>query len=421
MTVTVEPKVEWKDLSPCRKQIAVEVSWETVAEEYERVWAEFKRAAKVPGFRPGNAPQDLLERHHGEKAKEEVIQRLVRRTLDEALGGRPGLDLVGHPQVSDVRMEPKGPLSYTAHLEIAPQVTLGSYQGLKLTRPKAEPTPEQVEKVLVHLQERNAQLKPLLAPRAAAAGDFLVADVTEKRPNAQPKKQKEVVIHLDLEKDPEKILQGLVGMNPGESRALSLKEGVELQVELTAIKAKETPPIDDAFARLTGPFETLDQLKEAVRADLKRQTEAVQRQALETQVLAQLDQTWSFEVPPSMVGSQARRNLQERAVELMNQGTSEAQLKERVPVLTDQAKLAALKEVRVFFILRRVAQAEGITATQEEVEGRVKGLAEGLKRPAEELRKELESRDLLGEIAWGIVRRKALDLIIRQAQIQEAT
>ncbi|MBI3323601.1 MAG: trigger factor [Candidatus Omnitrophica bacterium] len=418
--MTLDLKITLKETAPCQKELRVEVPAAQVQEELERVYQELKRVVSVPGFRVGHAPRDLLERHHGTKAKEETLSRLIGRTLDEALAAQAAMDLVGRPRVSDIQWQPQQPLSFVAHLEVAPEVPLGRYRGLKLSRPKVGVTEESVARVLEHLRETHSELRPVLEPRAAAAGDFLLADLTAQggaKPGQPPQRQREVVIHLDLEKDADGILRPLIGVKPGESRTVALKDGGSLLVEAKQIKAREVPPLDDSFARTVGPYESLEKLNEAIRQDLERQARGQQRQHLESQALGHLGQDWALEVPPSLVASQARRILKERAVELMNQGVPPAQVQGQAQALTDQAKVDALKQVKLYFILRRIAAAEGFTASEQEVEERVRALAARLGTPERELRKELEEKDLLEEIAWGVVRKKVLDLIIKEAEI----
>jgi len=142
-------------------------------------------------------------------------------------------------------------------------------------------------------------------------------------------------------------------------------------------------------------------LREAVRKDLEGRAEASQQKALEAQALQQLIEGWQFEVPPSLVASQARRILKERAVEMMSQGVPANQVQDQAQALSDQAKLDALKQVKLFFILRKIASAEGLSASEQEVAERIGNLAQRLNVKLEEVRKDLESRDLMEELAWG--------------------
>lgn len=427
-TLEMPLNVEVKETAPCQKQLRVEVPPERVDEEFDAVYQELRRVARVPGFRVGFAPRDLLERYHGEKAREEVLKRLIGRSLEEALGRQEKWDVIGRPEISEAELFPHQPFTYLAKLEVAPEVPLSRYRGLKLIRPKIPVTDEAVAQVLSRLQEQQAQLKPVLEPRASQEGDFLLVDLTERKETQAPVLQRDVVIHLELDekKDPEGILKQLVGMAPPEKRVIALKDGRTLTVELKGIKEKELLPLDDTFAQSVGPFgpgreapKTLEELKRAICNGLQEQAELSERQILEGQATHHLLEGWNFEVPPSLVGSQARRILKEKAVELMSQGVLPDQVEAQVHLLTDQAKLDALRQVKLFFILRRIAAAEGISATQEEVQAKVQHLAKRLGRSLEETQKELESRGLLEELIWSIIRHKVIDLVIREAEPKE--
>lgn len=422
-----------REIAPCQKELKVELPRDVVEAEFEEVYRELKRVAQVPGFRVGKAPRNLLEQYHGTKAREEVVKRLIGRSLDEALSRQKDLDLIGSPQVTDVKLEPQKPLTYLARIEVAPQVGLSRYKGLKLSRQKVSVTPEQVTQVLARLQEQQARLEPVLEPRSAQEKDFILSNLTEKPTGKAPVRRPDVVIHLDLDKDPEGILKALIGMNPGEKRSVQLsartkdgsanlcggKSGGEIIVEMKGLKKKVLPPLDDSFAKSVGSFESLEALKAGIEADLKNQVEISQKRALEAQACEQLLEGWTFDVPPSLVGSQAKRILKEQAIEMMNRGIAAHQVESQAQVLTDQAKMDALKQVKLFFILRRVAEGEGISATAQEVESKIQALAQSLSLPAQEVRQNLETKDLLGELHWNITRTKVLEKIIQEAQIKE--
>ena len=408
-----------REIAPCQKELKVELPPEVVEAELEEVYRQLKRVAQVPGFRVGHAPRNLLEQYHGAKAKEEVMKRLVSRSLDEALTQQEDLNLIGSPEVTQVKLEPNRPLTYLARMEVAPQVGLSRYKGLKLSKPKVSVTPQKVQEVLSRLQEQQAQLEPVSEVRAAQDGDFLLVDLTEKPAGKAPVPRRDVVVHLDLKKDPEGILKALLGIRPGEKKTVALANKAEIVVELKGFKKKVIPVLDDSFAKSVGSFDSLETLKKGIEADLKNQMETSQKKALEAQAVEQLLEEWAFNVPPSLVGSQARRLLKERAVELMNQGVPLNEVAKSAQILTDQAKMDALKQVKLFFILRRVAEVEKISTTPEEVNGRIQAIASGVSIPAEEVRKNLEAKELLGELHWNMTRTKVLELIIHEAQIKE--
>lgn len=408
-----------KDVAPCQKELHVQVGSEAIQQELESVYRDLKRVAHVPGFRVGSAPRDLLEKHYAAKAREEVIRRLIEQSLGEALKGQGTLDLVGQPRVTDVQFDPSRRLSYVAHLEVAPEVPLGKYKRLRLNRPKVEIADSKVKEILSGLQEAHAELKPVLEPRPAAEGDFILADLTEQGQGSPPKKRRDVLIHLKIGDSPagEKTVPSLLGMKIGEKRTLSLDGGAGVTVELKGIKTKALNPLDDTFAKTVGPFETLGALESAIREDLKRQTESAHRKGLEHQAAAALLEEWNFDVPPSLVGLQARRVLKERTLDLIGQGVPAAEVEQKAQMLAEQAKLDALRQVKLFYILRRIAQEEKMLVTEEEVEERMQALAKRLRLSVEEVRTDLEKRDLVEELAWEITRGKVYDLLLKEAEI----
>ncbi len=412
-----------KEISSCQKELQVEIPPAEVQQEEEAVYRELKKVARVPGFRPGFAPRDLLERYHGDKARQELIERLVHRSLNEALEAQGPLDLVGRPVVSDIKFPlQEGGLSYVAKLEVLAQIPLGRYKGLRLTRRQISITDSAVDEVLKQLQDSHSELRPVLEERAAQPGDFLLADLTQALAGKAPEKKKDILLALGPEpqKDPEGIGSQLLGIRSGQKRIVQLKEGGTLTVELKAIKEKILSPIDDALAKAAGPFNTLEELKAQIRKELFERAQAGQRQSLEAQACEELIQSWDFEVPPSLVASQARRLLKDKALELISQGVPPAHVEERSQLLADRAKRDALQDVRLFFILRRIAQAEGLQAKEEEVESKVEALAKRLNSTPEQVRKDLESRELLEGMAWSIARAKILDLILKEADLKES-
>ncbi|PIQ81809.1 MAG: trigger factor [Candidatus Omnitrophica bacterium CG11_big_fil_rev_8_21_14_0_20_64_10] len=410
-------KIKLKAVSPCQKELWVEVPTGEVRAEFDAVFERIKQSAPVPGFRKGNAPRDLLERHHGGRAREEVLRSLVSRSLTEALKSHADLKLIGDPRIGEVKLEADAPMTYVAKLEIAPEVPTGRYKGLKLTRALPEISEKQVEETLERIRESQAVLKPAAEARPAAAGDFLRVELTEKGAGKKPTEQ---MVLLDLERDREGFLKQLVGMTVEETRSVTgPKPGAEARVTLKEIKTKVLPALDDAFAKGLGKFESLQALRDQVRKDLTAQAEQEGRRRLEREAAEQLLERWTFEVPPSLVAAHARRNLEERAGELMRQGTPQAEVESQAQALADQAKLSALKQVKLYFGLRRIAELENLQATAAELDARVEGLAAQMGIGADQVRQDLKARQLEEDLRWSITRGKVMDFLITSAQIKE--
>jgi len=287
-----------------------------------------------------------------------------------------------------------------------------------LHRPKIEVNDAQVEEVLSKLQHAHAQLEPVSEKRPTREGDFLVADVVEYHGGKEISKPKELVIHLDLSRDPDGILKGLVGITPGEVRTVSLKAGTELKIQAKVLKEKRLLPLDDGFAKTVGPYPSLESLRQAIRKELSDEAQAAYRQNLIGQIMERLVQEWVFDVPPSLVKSQADRNLKRMALALIRQGVSFEQLNEEIQALQDRAQQDAVRDVKLFFILRRIAAEEGIKASEEELNARIEGLRARLNLSEEEVRRALDERDLLDELEWEIVQTKVLERVLDLATVR---
>ncbi|MBI4227196.1 MAG: trigger factor [Candidatus Omnitrophica bacterium] len=153
-------KIAVANTGVCQKSLTVEVAAEAVAAAREQAVRDLARAARVPGFRVGHAPRDLVIRHYGDQAREETIRRVIGEYLPQALA-QSKLDLLGDPEVTAVSLNDGRPMAFTARCEIMPEIPLRPARGLKLTRPAVAVTDAQVESVLTALQERHATLEPV--------------------------------------------------------------------------------------------------------------------------------------------------------------------------------------------------------------------------------------------------------------------
>ena len=185
-------------------------------------------------------------------------------------------------------------------------------------------------------------------------------------------------------------------------------------------KVKQVPPLDEAFAKLVGA-ETLEHLRARVREDLTRELTAQARRAVEEQAIQKLLDQASFEVPPSLVQSQAERLLRASQWRLLAEGTAPDEVESRKALLTESSRAGALRQVKTFFLLRQAAKEQGLMATEQEVEARIAALAAQSQRTPEQVRAELQRERLVSELAWDITRSKVLEWILAQAHIEEKT
>lgn len=425
-------KLSVSNAGVCRKTLKIEVAADAVAATRAQVLQDLQRVAQVPGFRVGRAPQDLVVRHYGAKAREETVRRVVAEYLPKALA-QSKLDLLSDPEVTEVSLDDGRPLAFTAHCEIMPDIALRPFRGVKLTRPAVAVTDAQVAEVVARLQARHAELAPVVEPRPLAAGDFAVVDFTCTVGGAVVESRTGVTLELTPEADRTGLSQALLGRAPSDDPVTvetTLPADVPAKahagkpatfvVTVKAIKTRQTPPLDDAFAKLVG-VETLEALRARVRDDLTRELTAQAHRAVEEQAIQKLLDQTSFEVPPSLVQSQAERLLRESQWRLLSQGTAPDEVESRKTLLTESSKQGALRQVKTFFLLRQVAKAQGLAATEAEVESRIAAIAAQSSRTPEQVRAELQRERLLSELVWDVTRGKALAWLLAQAQIEEKT
>jgi len=421
-------KVAVADVGACQKTLTIEVAPEVVAAARDAVERQLQRASHVPGFRVGHAPRELVARRYADHARAETIRRVVGEQLPRALQ-EAHLDVLGDPEVTQVSLDDGRP-TFTVRCEVMPVIPLRNVRGLRIKRPAVAVTDDQVDAVLGQLQERHAELVPV-EPRPLAAGEYAVVDFTCTVEGKVVEQRTGAVVYLKPEEDANGMSRHLVGTTPSpeaitfeatlpqdlSAKAYAGKPAI-FAVTVRAVKVKQVPLLDEAFAKLLG-VETVDALRARVRQDLAQELTAQARRAAEEQVIRQLAERTPFEVPVSLVQSQAQRLLRDAQLRLVYQGAAPDDVAARRPLLADDSKRDALHQVKAFFLLRQVAKEQQLMATPAEVEQRLQTIAARSQRTVEAVRADLQQQQLLGELTWDITRGKVMDYLLAQATIQQ--
>jgi FKBP-type peptidyl-prolyl cis-trans isomerase (trigger factor) len=310
----------------------------------------------VPGFRQGKAPRDLLELHYSKTAKEEVLKKLIPETYEKVLKEH-NLDPLGYPDVTDVKLDMKEGFSYKASIETRPEINLKNYKGLKLKKKSAEVKEEDLVKNLEHLREMHSQNVP--------------------------------------------------------------KEGSQE-------KEKLLPKLDDEFAKDLG-FENLEKLKEVIRQNLKTKQEQDSASDLEVQVIDNILNNMDFEVPETLVNSEKERLIKD--VDMRMKYMEALQKKENPDKkftmeekdkkeLEENAHKQALRQVKAFFMLDKIAQVEKIYLKEEEIDKYIEELAAQYKKTKDEIRSYLEKGHGMDELAVNMRNKKVMEFLLKEAKIE---
>jgi trigger factor len=420
-------KTEFTDISATQKTLTIEIPVDVVAAEINRVAKGYTKQARIPGFRPGKVPTTLVKQRFKEQILHDVAHGLIPRAVDEALQER-GIEPVDTPNIKDVALEEGQPLTFTAAIETVPPFDVGDLSTIEATRHATDVNDEAVEKTLQQLRQRGAKHEPV-ENRGVEDGDTVVLDIERKDAEGKPDRHEDVSLELGSPANPPGFDAQLLGLRTGETKTFTthfpedytVKEMANTDVEYTVtvkdIRRKVLPELDDEFAKDLGAFESLSALRDRVRADLQQESEEHARQHLRTDVLKQLSDRVTFDLPPSLVEREMDRRIEEFASRLMQQNVDPRQAgidwgqfreSQRDPARASFASALALDEI---------ARREGLTVSAEDVDKEIERFAVRAGRTPAALRAQLEKEGSVPRLATGLRREKAVDLVLSRARI----
>jgi len=421
-------KTEFTDVSETRKTITIEIPTDVVDAEINRVARGYTKQAKIPGFRPGKVPTTLVKQRFRDQIMHDVMHGLIPRAVEEALQER-GIEPIDTPNIKDVAIEEGQPLKFTANIETVPPFDPGDLSSLSATRASSEVTDDAVDKTLQRLRERAAKFEPVEG-RAAAMGDTVVVDLERTDAEGQVDRHDNVSIELGSPANPPGFDAELVDLTTGAQKTFtihfpadySVKEMANTDVTYSAtvkdIRRKVLPELDDEFAKdLGADFDSLDALKERVRADIKHEAEHASQRQLRTDVLKQLSERVTFELPASLVEHEMDRRIEEFARQLMQQNVDPRQAGIDWAQMRESQREPARASVASAIALDEIARRENITVAAEDVDREIERFAAQAGRTPAALRAQLEKEGGIARLATGLRREKAVDLAISRARI----
>lgn len=421
--------VKIKELEGSRRIFEIEIPADAIIEKFEEVYTQIQKEAEVPGFRAGKAPRYMIETHYKGKAHEEVKRRLIADHIIKAVKDA-GIAMIGAPLVSDIIFETGKPLKFKAEVSVRPEVKLKSYKGFRLKKEKIQVSTEDVDKVIEELRERYAQLKEVEG-RSAKEGDWCLCDVEISVEGKPGEKNEGVWFPINPQSTKPEFLSQLTGANPGDTKTVKTvlpanyhkkdqagKEAIFI-ITVNQIKEKILPAVDDEFAKDLGGLKSLLELRGNIREELTNAKEQEIKFKMEEGLINQLIKSTNFEAPTIMVDSEIDRLLKETRNRLQHMGYKQEEMEKQEPAMRDKIKEEAVKKVKGFFILEKIAEAEGIAPSEEELNKRIELLAARSKRGVEEMRSYLTENDLMEDIKAEMAQDKALEFLVANAKIEE--
>ncbi len=418
------------EATTCKKELVIEIPVDTVQREADSVAGQFAKRARIPGFRPGHAPTFLVRQHFRDDIRSEIAQTLIPRFFQTAVKDHKW-EIVGQPRFEDLKFEDDKPLTCKATFEIYPEFELQPYKELEVEEEQAAITDADLDKAIADLREGAATFE-VVTDRPAADDDHLTVNYRGQDtslPSSQPTEAKEAVVHLGGKHTVQAFTENLRGVKVGEVREFPVTypadypqktlagKTLSYRVEIQSIKRKVVPPADDELAKSVSEFATLEELRTKLRQDLtenaKRQAEMGSKQKLAEKLL----EANQFPVPEVLVEIQLDRKIERTLGQLLSQGIDPRETQVDWRKVREEARPEAEREVRVALVLSRVADAEKIDLTEEEVDDVIREMAQERHLTAAELKTRLTRDGKLDTLKSTRRNQKALDFIYRNAKI----
>ena len=409
-----------------------------VRSAYDRISQQYSKGATVPGFRPGHAPTSVVRTRYKSEIRGEVLRELLPDAVNDAIIEH-SLNALGEPDVQLDNTEAldrlgEEPITLKVGIEVLPEVTLNTYKGLDARRPIHTITEEEVDRMIDSLRDASASLQPV-EDRASELGDTVTVNARGKlveEPDEEEIKVDDVEVVLGGPGVQPEFTENLTGVRPDESKTFLVDypadftspglagKKVEYVTEITAVRQKELPELDDEWAKsLGGEFDSVATLRAKVREDLEMRSAARSDRMLRDDLITKLLDGHKFEVPQSLVDQQTNHRLEGVAREMIGRGVDPRSAQINWEGAREELKTQAEADVRASMLLEKIAEAENITISDEEIQSEIEDLATASRQSVEQVRAALTKNGGERSIAHRLRNRKALDLLVQSANITE--
>jgi trigger factor len=416
----------------CRRELELEIPAETVQKAVARVAKEFARLARVPGFRPGKAPITLIRRRFADDIKSEVLQSLVPEQIERAVT-ESKLVPVTQPQVDKVDFTETGPVKFRASFEVLPEFELGQYKDLEVEIEDHKIEDADVDKGMEELRDRAATFVPV-EDRSIADGDYAQLKLKGiPAGGGEPIEADSVLCHVGGEETMEPFNENLRGANTGDRKNFDVTypsdyPDAKLQgktysyaVEVLGIKEKKRPELTDEFAKDVSDAQTLEELRKKMRDNLEAARTHRQNEQTREKLLAQIVKSHEFPVPEALVEHQMDSRLERTVRSLASQGVDPRAVNVDWVALRSRQKDRSIEDVKAELLLDRIATAENIEVSDEEVDKEIAAIAERSGESATAVRANLTRQGALDRMKSKIRSEKTLDWLCSNSRTRTIT
>ncbi|MEO7137182.1 MAG: trigger factor [Gemmatimonadales bacterium] len=399
------------------KSLRVTVPVDRVREAEARALKYYSQRARLPGFRPGKAPDTVVRKRFGDAIRQTVLEEVIRESWETAKTNE-SLKPITDPSIRNLKFEDGSPIEFELHVEVRPELTLARVGGFKVERREAVVPESAVDEQLARLQEQKATWIPVEGEKPSP-GQMVRVEVAPIENGVAGAAQPHDLVLGDNQTIPE-LEERIMSLLPGESTESEVKfpddhpdesrrgKTRQVRIALHEVKRQDLPPLDDALAREVGEFESLDALRAAVRQDLERESAREADAGVRRDLIAQLVEANNIEAPHSLV-----HRLMHGYAEMYK--VPEDQL----PAFEQQFHQIAETQVKRDLALDALVEAHGLRATEAELDERINAMAGARGVPAGQIYASLEKSKRLGELERAITEEKVFDFLLTQSTVEE--
>ena len=430
-------EVNITDLSPCKKQLRIEIDVETVNAKFDAVAKDFRRHAHLPGFRQGKAPLANVMRSYGDKIGEEAKRTLMSDSYAKALKENE-LRPVIMPEVEELQFGHGKPFQYLATLEVTPAFEMPEYIGIEVEKERRSVNDADIAKALDTLREQRVSYADM--DRPAVEEYFIVVNFTgtiDDKPITDLIKvarglteQKNFWLHKTQNPLIPGTVEALIGSSKGDKKTVTVTipddfvyeeivgKEAKYEIEIVQVKEKSLPELDDKFAKGFGA-ESMDKLREGVESDLKNELEYSKKKSIRNQCVDKLLGAVNCDLPETIVNEATRAAVHNIVQQNHERGVGKEIIEENKDKIYANAKTDAEVRVKANYILSKIAEKEGIKVTDQELSRQVAAIAAQQKVKPQKLAQQLKDNGTIYQVQEEIMNAKVIDLLEEKAKVTE--
>jgi trigger factor len=414
-----------KILSGCKREIELDIEADEVTKEFERIVTQFSSRAKIPGFRPGKAPRDIIKQRFYSEIKESLFNSLIPKALSGELKTQ-NLNPVGMPVVDDLHFKEGQPLHLKAKFEVWPEFNLPGYKKIKVKNKKVSVTDQEINQALEELRLRSAQYIPVEG-RGVQKEDYVVAEMKGK--DLKTKKffpQEKVVILAGHAENEELLNKKLIGSMPGEEKKFALDydknhqnkklagKKIEHNIKVISIKEKKLPALNDEFAKELGEFESFKDLKEKIKKEIISSKEKAAKQDMAEEIIKKISDKLSIGLPEVLVEQEYMAIMRR----LLSSSTQQNIKKEDLEQLKSEGKKKAEQSLKNHLILKKIAEQENLKVSDQEMHEHFKKIAKANNVPLAQIVDSVNKEGKREELRSSVLFNKTVDFLVEHAIIE---